>query len=240
MAVTSGIDYQVWIYDPVTKRGGWSNCTRIGGDLSTNYIAIGTDGDVKLLGTSRAWEDLRIEPIARTTGNNAPTFEKWIDDVNHTTRGVYLYSFDDAASGSEKEIHFTMQIPHNAVVGGILRIHVHWIGAVNDTTSTPRWGLEYTFAEPSSVFGSSQIIYAEGNTESDPDTTVLHHYITQFADITPDSTQDGLSAILIGRLFRNSANAKDTYNANGAKCGLLYIDAHYQVDSFGSNDEYTK
>ncbi len=48
---------------------------------------------------------------------------------------------------------------------------------------------------------------------------------------------DGLSSILIGRLFRNSSAAGDTYTD---KVGLLYIDAHYQINSLGSTDEYTK
>jgi hypothetical protein len=43
--------------------------------------------------------------------------------------------------------------------------------------------------------------------------------------------------VLIGRLFRNSAADEDTYTG---KAGLLYIDAHYQLNSIGSNDEYTK
>jgi hypothetical protein len=29
-------------------------------------------------------------------------------------------------------------------------------------------------------------------------------------------------------------------NATGAKCGLLYIDAHYVVNTLGSRQEYTK
>ena len=45
-----------------------------------------------------AWDDLRVEPVARTTGANAPKFEKWYDDAAGTSRGVYLYSFDDAAT----------------------------------------------------------------------------------------------------------------------------------------------
>jgi hypothetical protein len=65
-----------------------------------------------MVGTAQPREDLRIEPQARTTGVNVPTFEKWYDDAAGTSRGVYLYSFDDAIASSEKEIFFTMQMPH--------------------------------------------------------------------------------------------------------------------------------
>lgn len=185
------------------------------------------------------WDDLRIEPIARTTGANAPVFEKWYDDTAGTSRGVYLYSFDDAVAGSEKEIHFTMQMPHDWN-GGEVHIHVHWIGAVADTNATPRWGLEFTWKNIGQVFADTTIIYATGNEQLDTDIIANKHYITEFTTQTPDSTQNGLSTVLIGRLFRNSANAADTYNATGAKCGLLYIDAHYIKDAMGSYLEYQK
>ena len=55
--------------------------------------------------------------------------------------------------------------------------------------------------------------------------SILENWLpTEFTDITPGATEDGLSSILIGRLFRNSSNVADTYNVSGNKCGLLYID----------------
>ena len=185
------------------------------------------------------WDDLRVEPIARLTGANAPSFEKYYDDAAGTSRGVYLYSFDDAPAGSEKEIHFTMQMPHDWN-GGDVHIHVHWIGAVADTDATPRWGLEFIWKNIGQVFGDTIIIYAVGNEQGDTNIIANKHYITEFIAQTPDGTQNGLSTILIGRLFRDSGNAADTYNSAGAKCGLLYIDAHYVKDAIGSYLEYQK
>ena len=66
------------------------------GDLS-NYTEFASNGHQTMVGTATVWEDLRLEPVARTTGTNAPTFEKWYDDIAGTSRGVYLYSFDDVA-----------------------------------------------------------------------------------------------------------------------------------------------
>ncbi len=212
--------------------------TQIGDAGTTNYAQFDETGNLTFAGSAQPWDDIRVEPVARTTGTNAPSFEKWYDDSGGTSRGVYLYSFDDASAGSEKEIFFTMQMPHTWN-GGDVHLHVHWVGAVADTTATPRWGLEYAFKEPGAVFGDTVIVYATGNEQGDTDITAHKHYITEFAAITPGSTADGLSSILIGRLFRNSSNAADTYNATGAKCGLLYIDAHYQIARIGSTDEYT-
>lgn len=210
---------------------------------TTNGVKVSKGGNVTLLGSATQWEDLRIEPVARTTGTNAPTFEKWYDDSGGSSRGVYLYSFDDAAGGSEKEVHFTMQMPH-AWAGTAIAVHVHWVGAVADTTAAPRWGMEYIWAEIGAVYGDSVIVYTDGKNYTavgdDANITAHKHYISKFSAITPSTDQDGISSILIGRLFRNSSAAEDTYNESGAKCGLLYIDAHYEVNSFGSNTEYTK
>lgn len=216
---------------------------RLGDSTPTNYTQFDSTGHQTMVGTAKPWDDLRIEPVARTTGANAPTFEKWYDDAGGTSRGVYLYSFDDANAGSEKEIFFTMQMPHSWDLGNI-EIHVHWVGAVDDTTSAPRWGLEYAWKEIGEVFGDTTTVYSDGSNYvqggTEADITLGKHYISKFAEITADNTQNTISSILVARLFRDSANAADTYNAAGAKCGLLYIDAHIQMNSLGSTDEYTK
>jgi hypothetical protein len=210
----------------------------------TNYFKTGADGTVTLHGTATAFEDLRIEPTARTSGTNAPTFEKWLDDSAGTSRGVYLYSFDDAAANAEKEIFFTMQVPHNYKLGGAINIHVHWIGNNADTAAAPRWGLEYAWKDIGEVFADTVIVYSDGSnytaSGTDANVSALKHYISKFAAITPGTTEDGMSSILIGRIFRNSSAAGDTYDVASNKCGLLYIDAHYEIDSFGSSSEYTK
>lgn len=213
------------------------------GDYATNYARFDSTGHLTFAGTAKPWEDLRIEPVARTTGANAPTFEKWYDDAGGSSIGVFLYSFDDASAGSEKQVFFTMQLPH-AWDGGSINIHVHWVGAVDDTTASPLWGIEYVWKSPGEVFGDTVYIFTDGknytSTGDDANITAHKHYISAFAPLAPGTTADDISSILIGRLFRYSSNDLDTYNAAGAKCGLLYIDAHYQSSSLGSTDEYTK
>jgi hypothetical protein len=203
------------------------------------------------------WDDLRVEPVARTTGNNAPTFEKWADDNGlggtGSSRGVYLYSFDNAAGGSEKEVHFTMQLPHSYLEGSTLHLHVHWIGAASENAVTPRWGLEYQWKNIGSIFAANKpIIYTDGINYGSSDTgTTTHanvtagrHYMSFFTPMVtnpdrlhPDEAYDRISSVLIGRLFRDSANAADSYTN---KVGLLYIDAHILLDSIGSREVGTK
>ncbi len=204
----------------------------LGGDAS-NHVAIAADGTLSLVGTARAWDDLRIEPVARSTGANAPTFEVYLTN-GAGSRGVWLYSFDNAAGGSEKEIFFSVQMPHQWAATAI-NMHVHWIAATSAATSKVRWALEYTWAEPTTVFGNTTIVYADTTIDAKTATTAFNHEITSFASLTPSSAQNGLSSTLICRMYRDSANAADTY---GDKVGMLYVDAHYELDKLGSNTEY--
>jgi hypothetical protein len=193
-----------------------------------------------MTGQAKPWEDLRVEPVARTTGTNAPTFVKILDDGSGS-RGVYLYAFDDAVVGSQKEVFFSMQMPH-AWDGGAINIHVHWFGGADGAGAAPRWSLEFCFADIGAVFPATVIGSTNGvnytDVGSDADITAYKHYVSKFNALSPSASQDNISSILIGRLFRASAHANDTYN--GSTCYLLYIDAHFQMNSLGSTDEYTK
>lgn len=214
---------------------------------STNGVKILKGGEFSLIGTATQWEDLRIEPVARTTGSNAPTFAQVADDTalgdTGTSRGIYAYQFDDAAGGSEKEIFFSMQTPH-AWASTPIYMHVHWFGSAADTTAAPRWALEYAWKDLGETYAGTTTIYTDGSNYTaagtDADIVAGKHYISKFAAITPGSTADGISSILIARLYRDSANAGDTYNAASNYCALLYVDAHYEVNTLGSTSEYVK
>lgn len=217
------------------------------GDSKVGYTLFNAVGHQTMAGAAQPWDDLRIEPMARTTGANAPTFEMWIQDALGTTRGVYLYSFTDAVAGSEKEIFFSMQMPHTWA-GTAIYLHVHWIGTPADTTVTgaaPLWTLEYTWADIGTEYPATVYAYTEAgknytsDTAYDTTVTLFKHYISKFGAITPSASQNDISSVLIGRLFRDSAHGSDTYDAPANKCGLLYIDAHYQLARIGSDEEYT-
>lgn len=213
--------------------------TRLGDATPTNYTQFDSTGHQTMVGTAKPWDDLRIEPTVRAAaGAGVPAFEKYFDDVAGTSKGVYLYSFtDESVAGNEKEVFFTMQMPH-AWDGGPISMHVHFVPASTVASSDIVWGLEYTWKDIGETFGDTTIVYSSTTLNPDDANIIAgKHYIAEFADLTPGTTADGLSSILIGRLFRNSSSGSDTYTD---KVGLLYIDAHYQINSLGSTDEYTK
>ena len=210
-----------------------SGSTYIGSKSAGNYIKIGADGFLTLWGDAVTWDDLRVEPVAKgIAGARTPTFDKWFGSGSSV--GVNLYTM-----AVNKDLYFTVQMPHAWMTGSDLHLHVHWIGSATGTpTQMPAWKVELTQAEVGGVFGNTTTITGS-TTKLVPDmsnvVTASRHYITPFEVISPLTSDIGVSTVFIGRIYRDSA--VDTYAGN---CGMLYVDCHYQVNSMGSNTEYTK
>mgnify|MGYP003434166003 CR=1 FL=1 len=177
----------------------------------------------------RYWDDLRIEPTARNSGTKAPAFALW-------KGGIYLYDFDNAVLASEKEIFFTVQMPHGWREGSTVEPHVHWINKSAGTAGhVVRWGLEYSMTNIGSVFpASTTTIYGTTIEGGGVITAADSHLITKFSGI--DMSGRKISTIIACRLFRNSSNAEDTYTGTAS---LLYIDWHIQMARPGSRQEYS-
>jgi Concanavalin A-like lectin/glucanases superfamily len=146
------------------------------------------------------------------------------------TRGVYAYYFDQ---DSVEELHFTIQMPHTWNVGTDLHPHLHYVGTdAGETGNDVVWGLEYTVADVFGTFGNTTII-------SDPDTAGAPyvHEIGSFSSDIDMSGITGVSAMIVGRIFRDGSNASDTYDA---PVGLLEVDFHIQKDTLGSQNEFSK
>lgn len=201
---------------------------------------IDDHGHITFTGTAKVWDDIRVEPVARTVAATTPAFEKWYDDQAGTSKGVYLYSFSyTAVEASQEELFFNLQMDHSWD-GGPIHMHVHWAAEVSQQDCAPRWGLEYVWKNIGGIFGDTDTIYTDGvnyvDGGSESNITAGTHYVSMFTALTPDASQQDYSSILICRLFRHSSNAADTYT-NG-KCGLMYSDAHYQKARIGSDNEF--
>lgn len=208
---------------------------KIGNVSGGNYTDVDTDGYISFKGTSTIWDDLRVEPSIKTTGTNDPTFTKWFDNGSGS-RGVFLWNFTYANTASEKEVFFSVQLPHSWK-GTIIYPHVHWIPSVAGVAQRPVFGMEYNWADIGSALGNTSIIYTNNLVPNDANLTQYRHYVSSFPGITPTTSQDEISSILMCRLFRYSGNASDTYTGT---CGLLYIDFHYEMDSLGSHTDFIK
>jgi hypothetical protein len=195
----------------------------------TDHVSIDENGFLSLVGSATVFDDLRIEPTTRNTGAKAPTFTNWLG-------GLYLYDFDDALLAAEKEIFFTVQLPHSWREGSAVEPHVHWVAKSAGTAGqVVRWGLEYTKQNIGAAFSAPSTVYATTIAGGGSIATQDSHLITDFDAI--DMTGETISTVIVCRLFRNSSNAADTYTGTA---GLLYIDWHYEINSMGSRQEYVK
>ena len=131
----------------------------------------------------------------------------------------------------------TAQINHDAKQGSVMiSPHIHWrktTAAAGNVT----WKLEAKSAAPGGDYGD-YVTIGEVSTTSEYTTdnnTATRHLITEFGDYTMTMA---LSTIIIFKLTRVASNTStDTY---GADALAMSIDFHYQVDTPGSQLEYSK
>ena len=193
---------------------------------ATNNTTLDQRG-VTFAGQNKPWEDLRVSALAgKLTGAADPNFAQFKD-------GTYTYWF---AKNTTNTLVFTAQFPHGWD-GGTIQPHLHWVPKTDGAAQAVKWALEYTWAEIGATFGPTTTIAATATSPSDSTLAAYKHYLTAFPAVTPTTSQDGLSSILVCSIHRVGADAADTYDD---VAGLLEVDFHYQISSIGSQDELTK
>lgn len=204
-----------------------SSSVRIGsldvGDVTADWFTLSDGG----------WDDLRVGVTSlQKKGTNDPLFTQVRDDGGSST-GVFAWEFQDISNSSlEQELFFEIQMPHSWQEGTSIYPHVHWGPATTDI-GTVRWGLEYTIASVNDTFGQTTILYDDAEiTEA-----------SQYKQLIPagfgevDMSDYRISAIILGRLFRNSSHGNDDLEASAF---LYSLDWHYQINTLGSSQMLAK
>lgn len=210
-----------------TLTGGVSNGLESDTASLENYTKITTDGSLSYVGNATRWEDLKV-PVNTVKINkiiDPPVWDTFLGDLA-------LLWF---RNGKSDDVTFSIQMPHGWKEGTKIYPHVHWTTKDGGPgTNRVTWTLDYTWQKVGGVFASATSI--SGTTVAAPNEGNIDNYehiITPIGEGI-DGTGMTLSSMLVCRLSRSSS---DTY---GGYAGLLEIDFHYQVDSDGSNQEYTK
>jgi hypothetical protein len=238
-----------------TLTGGVADDLESDTTLEQNYTKITADGSLSYVGNATRWEDLKVPvnavKIKAKKDNEGVEIDPpdWAGFIEGASLGL-LWFKNEGSLDKEQEVVFTVQMPHGWKQGTNIFPHVHWSagkinedGELEDDSTAPgtnrvTWGLEYTWAIVGEVFPGTTII--TGTTVATPNTgsiALYEHVITPLGTGGIVATGKTLSSMLVCRLFRNSSAGTDTYNG---EAGLLEIDFHYQIDSDGSNQEYTK
>ena len=178
------------------------------------------------------WTDLRTPLLSSNAGGtNPPTIDVFMAGVG--TFGVVAYSFIPS-SNIERELNFTVQMPHSYSIGTTIKPHMHL--AINTTTGmtgSTRWGLEYTWSNINGTFAPTTVL--TGSLTLTSPTDRYKHFILSFGNITIPTLS--ISAILVCRLFRYTSSNGDSYPGN---VFALECDFHYQEDTAGSRHEFIK
>jgi hypothetical protein len=198
-------------------------------ELLKDIKEIKNSQDQKTFNLQPGWDDIRV-PLTgvQAAGLKMPGWIK-IKDNGSGSEGVYGWGFD---AGTEEELFFAVQIPHDWIVGSLIRPHIHWCPTTTNT-GTVSFGLEYTKAKFGSAFGNTTILPANQAGSG----TAYKHQLATFPDIT--MTGDTISTMLLCRIFRDATGSlrTDSYNADAA---LLEVDFHYKKNDLGSKSEYIK
>jgi hypothetical protein len=201
--------------------------TKIG--ASTDYTKFENDGTIVMEGAATVWDDLRV---ALDNGSNAATL-----DYISGGSGPQIWFFRN--NGTVEAMSFTAQLPHSWKEGTTIYPHLHWIPK-SAGTGDVEWNFEYSWINYNSgapeTFPS---VTTSTVTATVPINSTNKHLITALTASNAGISGTGkkVSSVLICRIWRNSNNPNDLY---GADAGLISLDFHLELDTFGSRLEYSK
>jgi hypothetical protein len=205
----------------------------MGDSINGNFTKVTTNGSLSYEGDATRWDDLRV-PMSSTRRGAAedPLYDQFKNDGSGSV-GVYGSWF---RTNQTEDLFFEVQMPHAWKEGSNLYPHIHWSPKTNTGGDKVRWGFEYLWVNVAGTFGNTTVVYAEDPIPTvGPSPTAYQHVISAFPEIV--GTGQTLSSMLICRVFRDGTHINDSYNNSAF---LLQFDFHYQIDSDGSNEEYTK
>lgn len=175
--------------------------------------------------TTDTYSDYLVSGLTILTDVNAPDIEILRDSVR-------LYAFAGTGPNTEQGF-FTLHILHDIKAGTTPTLHIHWTHKIAAPSGNVKWQLEITAARgygagtfpATTVISSTQAAGAQYTHMITPDTD-MPLPAALAAVLEPDM-------VLICRVFRNPADAADTF-ANDAF--LLQIDMHYVQGQEGTTE----
>lgn len=236
-AVTAGvIDY--WeIYNPA----------RIG--AASNYTGFDATGHQTMVGTARPWRDALTDALSLQqsgVGVSRNITEGTVDFAHNATWNATFTNAD--------AMYLNVQLNHDRDHASLIYPHIHWFQAAN---YSPNWLLEYRWQKNgggstgtlTKVTSWTELacnnLAFNWSTKTGGSGTL--HQISYSAGISPPTGSD-ISDIIQFRIYRDTTGASTTYtgvtcpyNTGGNRtAAVMAFDCHFQINSLGSTDEYTK
>jgi len=172
------------------------------------------------------WTDLVPLPTTSGPGSAAPSFSVYT--------GV-LRAYEYVGTGpTVKDFNYGFQFPHGWKEGSTVSPHLHLYIPDLLVGGNIRFYLDYNWANIGAT-GAESVSTIFGDLVRANNAGIAQNALLEFPNIV--GTGKTLSSMLMTRLYRDAADAADTFEGS---VWLKSIDVHYQQDAMGSNQEYSK
>ena len=175
--------------------------------------------------TAPMWDDLRFPVSAiNPVGLAAPP-------VLNQDSGLLEFS-----ASQTNTVAIQVQLPHAWLQGSAIVPHVHW-RKVMEGAGNVAWSLTYEFVNAGDVFTDvPATLPATTTVAGTPDDgTALRHLLSSFGEVS--MADRSISCMGLITLSRVGGDGADTY---AGVAQLLEFDIHYQIDAFGSIQQFAK
>lgn len=183
----------------------------------------------KLILDKTVWTDMRCTLSAsKLPASNYPAWTQLADNGSGST-GIFGYSFDDG-----EYVFVETQFAHSRKVGTNVHPHVHfYVTSNSDPADNFGIGLEYCWLHIGDTIGNTTIIEREVSTGVNQSGV---HQTIDFDDNGISDAGSGISSIFVCRFYRLAATTDNYLDP------IIFtdLDIHYEIDTIGSEEEYTK
>lgn len=197
------------------------------GNGATNYTNFDATGHQTMVGTAKPWRDeLGDALVLKVQG---------VGVAVNPTEGTQEFATN---AHTDDYLYKNVQLNHDKDLSSSIYPHLHWF---QDNSATPNFLLQYRWQIST---GAKVTPWADRRCilNAVTYTTGTLNQISHASAITvPTGTT--LSDIVQFRIIRDTANSSTTFvgsDSYSAVAGILSFDCHFQINSIGSTDEYTK
>ena len=202
---------------------------QIGDIRGGNYVSIEPDGSMEFDGTSTVFKD--------QLGDITTLAVVGVGIAADATEGCI--TFATGASFSTDYVYSNFQFNHDRKHGAKIYPHVHWW---QDRANTPNFLFRYRWQNNGDAQTVSWTTYAMTSNAFTYSAGVINQISFGVGGITPPAGDD-VSLILQLQFSRDYNNASGAFTATesySASVSVLSLDAHYEVDTVGSRQQYVK
>jgi len=189
-----------------------------------NYTETQDDGSIIRYGNATTWDDLVGSLISRRLTSVSGRLDYDFDE-----NAIVMQNNGDPTNNADRLI-FNYQKPHKAKQNSEFRLHIHW---EQDTTNKIEWQIDYRIQINNELKTTA---WTTTTANSDDNNVFTYPGTGTFIQITNLAVID-LSAASLSSTIQFRLTRTDTTTGNIL---AVFVDAHYEIDSDGSRQEFIK